>query len=484
MANVMFKKGLLTNLPKTYAEGTFYVTTDERAIYLDVSDSARIRLGDFIEVANTVALPANANVNALYYVTDINCLAKWNGAEWIQINRDTGMTSVEVTGDGNAVTAAVYDATGRKLTLTKGATYMTAADVDGKISAAVGEIPANSDGAAQTVRQYVDAKTSGIASDEALTALGERVTAAEGEIDTLQGDKTIAGSVDKKIDDAIKALDLANTYDAKGAADAKDDAIAAAKKAGDDAQADVDALEAKVGTVADGKTVVQLIDEAKTAATYDDTALKGRVSTLEGEDAGKSARAIAAEETAKIVAGADTAYDTLKEISDWISSHKTDAGAMNSAILALEAIVDGIGGEGEKATVVAYVTDAIAALKIGDYAKAADLTELAGRVSALEGKSHEHANKALLDTYTQTEANLADAVAKKHSHTNAAELDKIADGDKAKWDAAAAKAHEHANKAVLDGITAEKVSAWDGAQAAAEATAKAYTDAALTWGSF
>lgn len=36
---------------------------------------------------------------------------------------DTGATSVEITGTGNAVTAATYDADTRKLTLTKGATY-------------------------------------------------------------------------------------------------------------------------------------------------------------------------------------------------------------------------------------------------------------------------------------------------------------------------------------------------------------------------
>jgi hypothetical protein len=60
---------------------------------------------------------------------------------------------------------------------------------------------------------------------------------------------------------------------------------------------------------------------------------------------------------------------------------------MNSAITALEAIVAGIGGDGEKATVVAYVTDAIDALKIGDYAKAADLTAVAERVTTLEGKA-------------------------------------------------------------------------------------------------
>lgn len=53
------------------------------------------------------------------------------------------------------------------------------------------------------------------------------------------------------------------------------------------------------------------------------------------------------------------------------------------------------------------------------------------------GKIHEHDNKTLLDSYTQTEANLADAVSKKHVHGNGT---------------------------VLDGITAEKVTSWDGKQ--------------------
>lgn len=178
--------------------------------------------------------------------------------------------------------------------------------------------------------------------------------------------------------------------------------------------------DAKVKTVSDfvgalpegatASTVVGYVDE-KTAGIASDAALQalnGKVNTLVGEDTNKSARAIAAEETAKIVAGADASYDTLKEIADWISSHSTDAAAMNSAILALQGIVEGIGGEGEKATVVAYVTDAIAALKIGDYAKAADLTALAGRVSALEtGKADKATTLAgygITDAYTKTEA--------------------------------------------------------------------------------
>ena len=453
MAMVNFKKGLLANLPAAKAEGTFYVTTDERALYLDVDGSTRVRIGDFQEFATLEALQANTNpsTTALYYVTELNVLAKWNGTAYVQINLDTGATSIEVVGDGNAVTAASYDAATRKLTLTAGATYATPGDVDTKIAAKVGDI------GEKTVKAYVEEKTAGIASDEALSALGDRVTAAEGDIDTLQGDKTVAGSVDKKVDDAIKALDLANTYDPKGAADGKDAAIAAAKKAGDDAQADVDALETKVGTVPEDKTVVQMIADAQSAATYDDSALAGRVTTLEGSDAGKSVRTIANEELAAqlIPADAQESMDTLTEIAAWIQSHPDDAAAMNAAITKLQAIVAGIGGDGEKPTVVAYVADAIAALKIGDYAKAADLTALAGRVTTAEGKLNTLTGadtvegsvaKALKDAKAYTDE-------KAHEHSNKAELDKIADGDKAKWDAA-------------------------------EQNAKTYADGLMTWGSF
>lgn len=69
---------------------------------------------------------------------------------------------------------------------------------------------------------------------------------------------------------------------------------------------------------------------------------------------------------------------------------------------------------------------------------AAALNEHEDRISDLEnttGTNHSHGNKNLLDTYTQTEEDLADAVSKKHSHTNATELAKISDGDVAKWNA-------------------------------------------------
>lgn len=95
--NVFFKKGLLANLPASYAAGTFYVTTDERAIYLDIDDSTRIRLGDFIQVAAVANLPTDgASTSALYYCVAENILAKWNGSDWTQINKQPTADEMKV----------------------------------------------------------------------------------------------------------------------------------------------------------------------------------------------------------------------------------------------------------------------------------------------------------------------------------------------------------------------------------------------------
>ncbi|MGN5456817.1 MAG: hypothetical protein ACI4XN_12550 [Candidatus Kurthia intestinigallinarum] len=167
------------------------------------------------------------------------------------------------------------------------------------------------------------------------------------------------------------------------------------------------------------------------AAASDVTALSGKVTTLIGTDADKSVRTIANEELAAqlIPENAKESLDTLQEIASWIQSHPDDASAMNTRIGALETLV----GDDSVST---QINAAIDALKIGDYAKAADLTAAVARIATLEGNAHTHANKALLDTYTQTEANLADAVSKKHSHANATVLDGITDTKVSAWDAA------------------------------------------------
>lgn len=133
-------------------------------------------------------------------------------------------------------------------------------------------------------------------------------------------------------------------------------------------------------------TIQNLITELKTTFANAST-----VATLIGEDTSKSIRTIANEELAAqlIPANADESLDTLQEIAAWIQSHPTDAASMNAAITALQTKVtlgtyDNEGTPTQYATVKAYVEAAIAALNIGNYALATDLTTLASRVTSLE----------------------------------------------------------------------------------------------------
>lgn len=238
---------------------------------------------------------------------------------------------------------------------------------------------------------------------------------------------------------------LASLIDGKAEASALTEEIARAKAA----------EQANATAAATAQTAAETAQAAAEAAQADADALEGRMDTVEGkvttligEDADKSVRTIANEELAKqlIPEAAKESLDTLAEIAAWIQEHPDDASAMNEAIEALEAKVD----TGDQ-TVSAYVTAAIEALKIGDYAKVADLTALAGRVTTLEESVAGLGDMAGKDTVA--ESDLTPELAEK---VNAA-----AEGN-----------HSHANKDVLDGITGEKVAAWD----ASEQNAKTYAD--------
>lgn len=434
MSMVSFKRGSnLNNL--AIADGQFIVNTEERSIYVDVGDK-RLRIGDFVSVATVSDLPAaGANTTALYYVEDINCLAKWDGAAWVQINRDTGVKEVKVEGEGNAVTAAAYDATSRVLTLTKGETFATPTVVDTKIANKVGDL-----GDSATVKAYVDAKTSGIASEDALTELGNRVTSAEADIDGLQDAIGADGSVTKAIADAkkagtdaqaaaeaaqasadekttmaaVEAKGYATKTEAQGYADAKDTAIAAAKAAADAAQSDVDALETLVGTLPDGatsKTVVAYVDEKVQAGAYDDTKVKADIAT--------NASAIAAvkEDVDTFLAAADIggeAIDTLKEIQDYITSDGTAAAEMTANIAANKKAIEdeantARAAESANAT---GVTEAKAAAKAAqddvdavkaDYLKSADKTTLQGNIDSVSDRVKAIEDKKISDGATKVE---------------------------------------------------------------------------------
>ena len=104
MAQVMFKKGLSTALPKTgLVEGAFYLTTDTDKLYV-CNDGNKLSLLNQVvhSVANIPALPkiADAAIGEFYYCLEENVLATKKAAadtSWTQINADTDTKVDEVT---------------------------------------------------------------------------------------------------------------------------------------------------------------------------------------------------------------------------------------------------------------------------------------------------------------------------------------------------------------------------------------------------
>lgn len=155
----------------------------------------------------------------------------------------------------------------------------------------------------------------------------------------------------------------------KGVANAKiadDKAVAA--------QADVDALETVVG--ADDTTGLR-----KRIKTNEDA-----IGVLKGTGEGSVAKAVSDAIDAFATKATDNGtIDTFKELVDWVAKHPEVVNGLTGDINKLKAILKGFGtAEGQSPEVKAYIDGAIKALKIGDYAKATDLTALAGRVSVVE----------------------------------------------------------------------------------------------------
>lgn len=76
------------------------------------------------------------------------------------------------------------------------------------------------------------------------------------------------------------------------------------------------------------------------SASQDVSELKSKVSTLVGEDSGKTVRTIANEELASqlILSSATESMNELKDIAAWIQSHPKDAAAMNLSISTLSGL--------------------------------------------------------------------------------------------------------------------------------------------------
>ena len=257
------------------------------------------------------------------------------------------------------------------------------------------------------------------------------------------------------------------------------------------ASANAEALAAQASEISTMKGQIEALE----AGTYDDSEVRGLISTNAtniqtnadaiallnntADVAGSvahTANAAAAAKVAEIVANADADFDTLKEIADWILNDTTGAADMANDIAALEAKMTGI----EDTVVAKIAAEITAALKIegvDKYALASDLSALADRVKAIEDAGYQNAEQvgsaidakiAALNLATTYEAKGAAATAE----TNAKAY---ADGLAKNYEAAGAAAQALADaKAYTDAEAAKHET--KGAAAQALIDAKAYTD--------
>ena len=398
--------GSFVNVTAGENAGMYYCTGD-RFIRLD--NVAQDRTGEInaasIDTATGIVSFKNGDTVkftvslADYLAAEV---AKLDGSAVIASNVDGVVT---IKAGVSEADGKISNATGDDIVLKKVATTGKAADV------LMDAVPYPSDWAYDHNTNIIEGGAS--LQDE----LGAFALMVEGHIgDNIKSFTAISASISAINSDIATTLASAKSY-----ADTQDAATLASAKTYTDTQ---DAT-----TLASAKEYADTQDAATLASAkaYTDT----------------TAKSAAAEAVAAVVAGADSDFDTLKEVADWIMSDTTGAAALQT-----------------------------------------DVAGLKTKVSTLESASHTHDNKAELDKIVdgdkaKWDTHVANAdihvtaeqkttwSAKQDALANANVLSAITSTQVSNWDDAFTKAHEHANKTVLDGITADKVAAWDGAVSAA-----------------
>lgn len=316
---------------------------------------------------------------------------------------EVGKVKETVKTNTDAITA-INDETTGILAQAKADAKEKADAVDAKVTALdkkVGVLPTGVDVKAKTVIEYVDEKVAKVNTDA--SALTERVTQAEKDIDAIEADY----------------LKAADKTELKG---------------------EIANVDSKVDAVSD------------------------KVTTLIGDDANKSARAIANEELTKqlIPENAKESLDTLQEIAAWIQQHPDDASAMNTAIKNLQDLIGTIPADVTDAkTIVTYIQKLVSAEEARakgvenglDTRLQAVETQLGDGADSVADKianaKQEAIDAAATDATTKSNKALEDAKA----YTDA-EVAK----DRTRLDAVEAKATKNAEDiAAFTAITAEEI---------------------------
>ena len=368
MADMLkFRKGTYAQIQAAdKVAGTIYIAKDEKAMYVDVSASERIRIGDFIRVDTVKDITPPYSESALYYVEADNALLKYTGAEggWKQVNGTddiksslTALTNRVSTAEGKIATAEGKIAALETASTTHGTdieALKTAIGMneDGEVEGLAGEVAdlkeglGALEGEVDTISGKVSAnetaiKANAAAAKKAQEDLAEHVTTADATY-AKKGDSYLKSETYTKaeVDAAIDADVLVETNRAKAAEEANASAAAAALKAAQDAQSTADGKIDEAGVKALG--YVTKVD----AEAYTDGKITAEVTRADEKYATKTALE-AVEAKAIKNAGDITAINTnitnniatKSELASGVSEAKSHADSV-AATAKSEAIAD------------------------------------------------------------------------------------------------------------------------------------------------
>ena len=289
---------------------------------------------------------------------------------------------------------------------------------DGKELLVKGETAVYNAEKAEDVEFYATAKDGSLATFQTAA----KTNAAIKELADVLGSETESTGLIGRVDNIEAALGL-NEGEGYGetildrVADLEDRADAVEGRAGD-LEGRADAVEGRVDNLEDFLGLNNEGDDriAKLEDRADD--LEGKVTTLIGNDADMSARAIVQDEVALQLKSENISesFDTLKEMAEWLSSHPADVTEMNHELDVLEAALEGFvtresDGEGyESLEKVATVQSAIEGLQ--------------GQIDAIAGDGGTLAN-ALADAKAYTDQQVSAATETLKSYADQAEVDAI-----------------------------------------------------------
>ena len=265
---------------------------------------------------------------------------------------------------------------------------------------------------------------------KALIASGDKKLAdAIAALDAKIGSLNVDGSDDKNLTEIVEGIyaSIADIVDSQIALEEKDvDLAAQIKKVADDlefitgsssdneatlgeinatladVQADLDALAKSMNKVSEDVVIAaQAAADAQAAAEAAQEAADATAAALDllvGDGDGsvkKIAEDAAAEAVASVVAGAESDFDTLKEVADWIAADKEGSAALQVTVSEHTDSINTINGDLD--ALEAKVDEDIANLTTHMSEAATALAEVDGRLDALEAFEETHASIEVSD---------------------------------------------------------------------------------------